>query len=317
MRFSLTVLLQVCFLTYRIKSSVSSHLGNPATIQPDNVIHAAISAASTWLPSVLQRYARIAYHSQQACQTLGNYPMTTTGQFPSPLTVMPMFESQFRSLETEISDDWSPLTQILFSTAELQLYSFAFPNQENVTQDQLAVGNHRSQSLSRGCIVAISLIHAAASLNDPCSTSASIIRMGVTYAVLFLLKVSAAPKLQVVDPAAVRNTVTAAWSILHRSSEMEYDTFARVCAIIEYLSKVDRDVEQGDLSLIVTSRMSANLLWDAVWRAKDRFSQSVKESKPDDYTSVAAVESLLQVVPEYGFSPSFLDQMAPDGEFLW
>jgi hypothetical protein len=97
---------------------------------------------------------------------------------------------------------------------------------------------------------------------------------------------------------------------------MEDDHFTRVCAIIEYLSKTSGEARKGDLALIVKSRMSANLLWDAAWRAKDRFSQSVKDSRPDDYTSAAAVEDLFQIVLESNIAPAFMDQVESGWEFL-
>jgi hypothetical protein len=230
---------------------------------------------------------------------------------------MPMFASQFRSLETELRSNWSYLTQIMFWRAELQLYSFVLPTEGSIKSGEIALVTGSLETLSRGCIVAISLIHAATSLPDSNSTWTNVVRIGVGYAVFFLLKVSSSPELQIVEPAVIRNSITQAWSFLHNGSEMEYDHFTRVCAIIEYLSKTSRDAQKGDLSLTVQSRMSANLMWDAAWRAKDRFSESVKESKPDDYTSAAAVESLLQVGLDFEITPSFLDQIESGWDFLF
>lgn len=298
-------------------SRLSSHLGNPATIQPDSFVLGTVAMSPARIPRVLQHYLRIAHLSQQVCQTLGNYPMTPTGLHPSPLAMMSVFELQFRSLETQIRSDWSHLTQVMFWRAELQLYSFTFPPRVSDVVDKTALDTGSLTALSRGCIAASSLIHAAVSLPDEHSTWTNVVRIGVGYAVFFLLKISSSPELQIMEPSTARNSISKAWSLLHNGSEIEHDHFSRVCAIIEYLSKTSRDAQNGNLSLTVSSRMSANLLWDAAWRAKERFSESIKESQPDDYTSAAAVESLLHTGLDFQITPSFLDQFESGWDFLF
>lgn len=73
---------------------------------------------------------------------------------------------------------------------------------------------------------------------------------------------------------------------------------SRTCAVIEYLSNSPRSEEssQANTTLSVKSRFGANLIMDAVFRARDRFSQSVKDQRPPDYTQAAAQENLVNSV---------------------
>ena len=243
--------------------------------------------------------------------------MTSTGLHPGALSIIQMFEIQLRALEAQIRTDWSLFTQVAFWRNELQLCNFAFPGHSFIPADGSGLNTERLEILARGSISAMNLIQAATSSSNNLATWTNVVRMGVGYAVFYLLKLTASPDLHVVDPIAARNCISQAWTFLHRGSEMEDDHFNRVCSIIEYLSKNSGKARKDDLALIVQSRMGANLLWDSAWRAKARFSQTVKDSKPDDYTSAAAVENLLSLGLDFENGPPFLDLMESGWDFLF
>lgn len=295
-----------CYITNQI---LSTHLGIPSTIQPDSIIVAAMGSRPEWLPIVLEHHLKIAYNSQKICHTLGDYSISSSGLHPNPSTMIPLFESQLRVLEAQIRPHWSNLTELAFWRTEIQLCSFALPRKTFTTGDESISDISVFDALARGCLAATSLIHAATSFPDPHIAWTNVVRIAVGYAVFFLLKASSRPELRIVDPITARNSISEAWGFLHHGSEMEGDHFNRVCAIIEYLSKTGGEDRKGELALIVQSRMSANVLWDCAWRAKDRFSQSVKESKPEDYTTAAAVESIIQMGMDFDMAPYFMDQI--------
>jgi hypothetical protein len=120
-------------------------------------------------------------------------------------------------------------------------------------------------------------------------------------AVLFPLKLIDC-SYEFVDEAAARNVISQIWQLLRSQSKAEEDRMSRFCAVIEYLSRNRSDDRCP--SVKVMSRVAGNLMIDAVWRARDRFSENVKANRPADYTSAAALERSLG--PDTQASSSFL-----------
>jgi len=40
--------------------------------------------------------------------------------------------------------------------------------------------------------------------------------------------------------------------------------------------------------------MAANITYDIAWRAKERFSQSIRDARPSDYTTAATIEEFFE-----------------------
>jgi hypothetical protein len=106
-------------------------------------------------------------------------------------------------------------------------------------------------------------------------------------AVLFLLKLIEC-SYEFVDEAAARNVISQIWQLFCSRSKAEDDHMSRFCAIIEYLSRNRSNKERP--SVKIRSRVAGNLTIDSAWRARDRFSETVKAQRPADYTAAAALE---------------------------
>lgn len=257
-----------------------------------------------------------------------------------------MFDSKYRVLDAQISAQWTPFTEIAFLKARLQLYSFACSDSSNFPKPSIPSGSGPlqpgiSELLASANLVALRLIQIATSLSPAVPIWTSIVRSSIAYAVFFLLKLSSSPEHSFVDVSVAKNSISAAWNLLHNCSDMHNDQLSRTCAIIEYLStdfsnpqnahannasalqlapagglQGSATSKRHDLSLVVKSRMSANLVYDAAWRAKDRFSKDIREAKPLDYTFAAEMESLLQFGLDFeGLSPLGLVEEGVEGEF--
>jgi hypothetical protein len=284
---------------------VSSHIGVPATIHVDNTILKALSSRASWLPPILDQYLKIAYHSYQICHALGDHDMTSTGLLPNSASTIQMFNTKLHFLQTQLGDECSCFSEIEFLRVQLQLYSFAFDGNNIESNNVSDVSLQTSEILVQANLSAMKIIQIASTLSEDLPFTANL-QSAVGYAVFFLLKLSVFPQFNFIDQTAARNSISQAWNLFRSGSTMESDYLSRACAIIEYLSKSSGRLKNDGSSMMVESRMAANLIYDAVWRARERFSEQIKEAKPPDYTS-AELENARQSALDFQFDPSFLE----------
>lgn len=225
----------------------------------------------------------MAHLSGKFCSILGNHELSSTGLLPNPATLIQMFDVELRTHEAQLASTWSRSDYTFFLATKLHLYTFALTDPAMTGADGSLTGGLHSEFLVHAYLAAMSLLQSAVD-------SVAELRYWSIYrgrdlvdAVFFLLKLVG------VDTTQARDMIHKIWELLRGLSRVEDDHIARVCAIIEYLSR-SRGNDKDQASLKVRSRMTANLIMDAVCRARDRFSQSVKAQRPKDYTSAAAVE---------------------------
>jgi hypothetical protein len=138
------------------------------------------------------------------------------------------------------------------------------------------------------------LIEVASSLPREVALWNSNIRLSIGYAVFFLLELSPTSEHHHTDELSMRNSISQAWNLFRGSSTTEYDHEARQASIIEYMSRRSREGRNEEPNLTVKSRMAANITYDIAWRAKERFSQSIRDARPSDYTTAAAIEEFFE-----------------------
>lgn len=286
-------------------SRLSSHIGIPTTIRPRPIPLAR-------LPPVLDQLLRISCQSYQICQSFGDCDGTSTGILPNILTVLPAVEARMSVLEGELRDASDPIVDMALLRTKLQLYSFAFTANGLTTSTNVEI----AVMLAKASTSAVGLIHLAATrvLNKPWPAFA---KLSVFYAANFLLFLSTMPGYD--NQSVVRNAINEAWRILQSHSEFEHDSNSRWCKIIGYLSQVY--AEKGRThppTLSVRSRMAANVVWENVWRARARFSERLRDSKPSDYTSAAALEDAVSLsLDDLEFDPSFLHGFDANEASIW
>jgi hypothetical protein len=264
----------------------------PSTVKVDNSILNALSSHPSWLPSILEQHLRIAYQSFQFCHTLGHHELTTTGSLPNPVPIIRMFDANLRALELHSGSEWTTFTEIAFLKAKMQLYSFAYAasTSESTTASASGLASWTSDILAQAYLSAVKLIQTACDSPTEIMFWTSSVRTSVAYAVFFLIKLSASPQHHFVDQITARNSISQAWNLLHGSSDTQHDHLSRICSVIEYLSKCNETEVKHGSPVTIKSRMSANLQYAAIWRARQRFSKEVRDSKPLDYTSAAEFE---------------------------
>lgn len=199
-----------------------------------------------------------------------------------------MFDAELQTREAQLASKWSRRDYIFFLATRLHLYAFALTDPAVTGADGSLTGGLHSEFLAHAYLAAMSLLQSAVDSAAELRYWSIYQGRGLVDAVFFLLKLVGGDY-EFVDTAGARDMIHKLWELLRGLSRVEDDHIARVCAIIEYLSH-SRGNDKEQVSLRVRLRMTANLIMDAVWRARDRFSQFVKAQRPVDYTSAAAVE---------------------------
>ncbi|KAE9376216.1 hypothetical protein N431DRAFT_454779 [Stipitochalara longipes BDJ] len=281
-----------CFITNQI---LSSHLGVPSTIPITRSILEVLGMRPSWLPPILEQYLKVAYHNHQASGTLGNDYMTESGLHPDSFTVIQIFDTRFKELELQTQSEASAITEITILKAKLQLYSFAF-NPSTVLQPlEPVIALRRREIFTEAASCAIKLIDVASTVPREVALWNSNVRLSIGYAVFFLLALSTTSGYQPTNELSLRNSISQAWNLFRGSSTTEYDNEARQASIIEYMSRRSKERRNEESTLIVESRMAANITYDIAWRAKERFSQSIRDARPSDYTTAAAIEEFFEM----------------------
>ena len=248
--------------------------------------------------------AKLGYH---ICHVLGNNDAVPSGLLPSPQPTISAFDAQLNDLHSRLSEgELDPLAELALLRVRLELFSFTLTEDEAAPQTFSAASyTAATPYLAQMSSAAVNLINVVSQklAGKPWSYMAS---LAVIYAVNVLVRFLKIKGYH--DEVAIRSTISQTWNLLNAKSEFEHDSFSRMCKIIGYLSRTY--LEHGDDSALtpasVTSRMAANVMFGNAWKAKSRFSQSVRDSRPRDYTAAAALEELsLPVLAEEIFDMSF------------
>lgn len=236
---------------------------------------------------------------------------------PSPS--VRLFEHELNVHETRFSESWTTSDHIHFLGCKLSLYIFALsadpapPNSENVESEP------RSQWLPPAYKSAVKCITLMSSFGDELVFTSIHLRRCLINAILFLLRVILYSAPPVADAATVRNCIHQGWDILRRCSLASNDHMSRVCAVIEYLST---SVEphgsyEAETFSAVKSRMAGNLGVDSILRARDRFSQAVKDQRPVDYTQAATAQELVSESDIQQATTWLIDEDPSNFDFDW
>ncbi|KAJ5610204.1 Transcriptional regulatory protein LEU3 [Penicillium lagena] len=253
----------------------------------DHSIVEALGPKPSWLPDAIYHQLHIAHHGTKFCNVLGNNETTSTGLLPRPAPLIQMFEGELRAREVRFASVWQTNEYIFFLATRLQLYSFALtPAGLDATDDLLSAEKY-NEFFAHAYLTAMSLLQSGLQSSAELPYWPEHQYRYLLDAVLFLLKLIEC-SCEFVDEAAARNVISQIWQLLRTQSKAEDDRMSRFCAIIEYLSR--NRSNKGSPSVKVRSRVAGNLTIDSAWRARDRFSETVKAQRPADYTSAAALE---------------------------
>lgn len=312
--------------TDRYSYRLSSHLGLPATIQPTTFGNIRTNTLN--LPAVLEKQVKLAHQCHTICHVLGNYSGTTSGLLPNPESTIGAFDAQLNGLQDEIRTELETdlFVEIALHQVRLHLYAFVLTAQDyhhsrKSSKLEAATNNlEETPYLVQGSSTAVNLINLVANRASQ-KAWAAMARVAVLHALNFLLMLLTIPSYR--DQPALRTSISEAWRLLQSRSEFENDTFSRMCKLTAYLCRVytegtDGGQESAFATWSVKSKMAANVVFENIWRAKKRFSQSVHDARPVDYTAAAEMEdlSMLGFADEL-FDPSLFDGFDTDDAFGW
>ncbi|KAJ5602119.1 Transcriptional regulatory protein LEU3 [Penicillium lagena] len=278
-----------CFI---VNQRLSSLNGFPPLVTPDHTIQSAVSLQPTWLPTPLVQQLYISYQSYKITSALGNSETQSSGLLPHPANLIRLFDSELRStqppstasIDTDTSA-WQESETIYLLATKLQLYSFAL----NLTSPASA-STPENETLARSYTAAISLLQHALKVSPQIKYCPFHTIRYITYAIFVLFKLMACttPE-EFTDETTSRNLIARTWELFRQASHDTTDHVSRMCDIIQYLSTT-RWYDEESPEVRVLSRGAANLVVEMIWRARRRFSFSVRQQKPKDYTLTAAEE---------------------------
>ncbi|KAJ5948237.1 Transcriptional regulatory protein LEU3 [Penicillium verhagenii] len=284
----------------------------------DHSIVEALGPKPSWLPDTIYHQLHIAHQGYRFCNVLGNNETTSTGLLPRPAPLIQMFDGELRAQDTRFASIWKTSDHIFFMATKLQLYSFTLTPAGLEAADDILSPDISREFFAHAYLTAMRLLQTALRSSAELPYWPEHQTRYILDAVLFLLKLIEC-SYEFVDEAAARNVISQIWQLLRGRSKAEEDHMSRFCAIIEYLS---RNCLKKKIPWIkITSRVAGNLTIDSAWRARDRFSETVKAKRPADYTSAAALErsveydmqSSLQFLRDIGDWDSFFGSPALQG----
>lgn len=288
-----------------LASSISAHLGVPSTIPIDHTIISAVGSGDASLPLILQQYLEVSYHDYQLNQTLGNSSLSPTGQIADPSSLVQSYDRDLHMLNLKYCNNWNNATEIAFLKSRLNLHSFACSrifNSNTTTTTSTAPQTSPSSTtiISEAERCAERIITLGAQELDHVSQASSDVRSAMTTSIFFLLKLSATAHLHpTLNPTLAKDSLRQAWSAFHRASLRKTDQYARICAILEYMSGVGGQDPLFQSSMTVESRMAANISYDTAWAARARFPKHVQDARPLDYTAAAESQQSCAMLGEH------------------
>lgn len=241
---------------------------------------------------MLRDQLRTAYLGFRIANSLGNDVSSFSGLSSNRMSLIHLFETDIATTRIAHAADKDTSGEICFLGVRLQLYSYAF-KYDSGEEKANADDSSSCEILLRGYNAAMELVQIAVTNSSDAPHWTRQVYQSVIHAITFLLKLrySSAPQLNVVDSPSTRNLISQGWEFLRSGSLMENDHLFRISTLVAYLSKLEGKTPELP-RLDVQSRMSANVMYDAVWRAKQRFSPEVRNMRPADYTSTAVLEEL-------------------------
>ncbi|OBT68086.1 hypothetical protein VE03_01510 [Pseudogymnoascus sp. 23342-1-I1] len=277
---------------YIVNHSVSGMIGVPATITCDHAILEAMGGSSASIPATIYHQLQIANVKDRVSRLLGQNNQSSSGLQPDPTPFIRILNEELDMLASQQEANWEPEIKITFICARLRLYSFAFLQDIIEEPDAgLTRDSARTEFCLSAYLAAMGLTTIASSRSPKAMFWTAEIWTCIVYATMFLLRLWERSKIYGLDETSIRSAVTQLRGLIAENSKEYDDHLARVCAIIDYLSKDGCADIPLRRPLKFHSRLSSNLVLDTVWHAKERFNLAKGNQPPNDDMSMLDVEN--------------------------
>lgn len=224
---------------------------------------------------------------------LGNDETIPDGLRPDPVALIRSLAPGLHVLGTGRAYSWPLHVKRQLMTVELQLYSYVFSLDTGTERDILG-GNDLSESpeianyVSKAYLLALKIIDEALAEEAQVKSWTFFDFHNLMHAVMVLLYISRQYP-QTSDQVEAKDAIQQAWRLYKSRQLTEGDHFHRLCDVIEYISNTDWSNDVMELAetrrLLVRSRMSANVVYDVIARAKVRYllgkKKRLKEQLPE------------------------------------
>ncbi|KAL2844809.1 fungal-specific transcription factor domain-containing protein [Aspergillus pseudoustus] len=322
-----------CFI---VNQTLSCQLGIPSTMKIDNTILNSLGPWSSPLPLAISDHLQVSYKCFSFSGILGHYEGTPDGLLPNPMPIIESFGADLNALESAKWESWGLTTRLSFLCTKLHLFSYSLTvqNADHHADSPALLPDPRSaRYLSEAYITAIRLVETCCggtlftnSATTQAITSDEFLppkvgrcwtifeRSALIYAVLFLLRLTRLTPNNNFPQIRSDNAIRQATTFLRSCSVFKDDHFSRLCDILDYICDTESGGNDGSSpaswladDLGVRSRMSSNIVFDAILRAKARFHRG--HALPYASSTILPVETQLSgqtngIHPSEGFVAS-------------
>ena len=282
--------LYLIWLLTNWSTSVSSMIGVPATVSCDHAI-IEVMGSSALVPETIHHQLQIANAKDRVSRLLGQNNQLSSGLRQDPTPFIRILNEELDLLASQQRANWGPEIKITFICARLRLYSFAFL-QDIIEEPDVEITrvSARTEFSTSAYLAATELTTIASSRSSKAIFWTAEIWACIVYAAMFLLRLWERSKIYGLEETSIRSAVTQLRSLIAENSRENDDHLARVCAIIDYLSRDGYADIPLRRPLKFHSRLSSNLVFDTVWHAKERFNLAKANQLPNDDMSAINME---------------------------
>lgn len=257
-------------------------IGVPATVSCDHAILEVMGSSGS-VPETIYHQLQIANAKDRVSRLLGQNNQSSSGLRQDPTPFIRILNEELDMLASQQEANWEPEIKITFICARLRLYSFAFL-QDIIEEPDVGATrvSARTEFSTLAYLAAMELTAIASSRSSKAIFWTAETWACIVYAAMFLLRLWERSKIYGLEETSIRSAVTQLRSLIAENSREHDDHLARVCAIIDYLSRDGCADTPLRRPLKFHSRLSSNLVFDTVWHAKERFNLAKANQLPND-----------------------------------
>ncbi|EXJ91696.1 hypothetical protein A1O3_00246 [Capronia epimyces CBS 606.96] len=280
-----------CFI---INHTVTMRLGVPSIVRLNHSIVSEIAqGSSSHLPPILHNLLHIAFLSEKTNSVLGDDVSIPSGLLPQPLRLLQLFDRDFQSIRKVLENTMSKQDRIFFLSSQLHLYSFALNSYSASTPSHEATAPdiEKEEFVAKAMQVIVDLL-LLAQHDDQGQSKVwpAFIKQCIIYAASLGVAAigmsehsESGQRTSLVEACRAGNSLIQSWSLFNKDHYSRMST--HVSNLLDYVEigsstgilwpeLQHKHANTSFLRPPIESRMSLNMLYNTIWRAKRLYSGS-------------------------------------------
>lgn len=263
-----------------IQYRISLRLGIPSPISSYRSISSAISnGSSSYLADTLIGLVHVAYLGHRTTTALGDDASAASGLVDDPVRLIHFFDHDFQAACESLHGKVSSQCDIFLLYSRLSLYSYAF-NDSNIQNQNHSYDVEKSEISGKALSAALKLMQLACESFNASLRWPAFVKNCVMYAtclaafILSKVKQSEIEIKTIIDRCEAANSLIRLWSLFPKDNYSRISThLTRFIDSINPKPSFIMTTSEGTRSGLahqtpVTSRMSANVMFNVIWPAK-------------------------------------------------